>query len=97
LLRDGTRHHYSRHEAAVDLFQHSTACLHADYKGEPRPGAPPILHAVARAKDRRAALAQVYPHWPTQRPFSAFDLHTLVNRGELVAAAFNPDFPMAEG
>jgi hypothetical protein len=97
LLRDGTHFRYSREETAVALFMHATRCLHADYAGEPRPEAPAILCAVARAKDRRGALAQLYPLWPQSRPFTPYDLAALVETGELVPAEFNPDFPIAAG
>ncbi len=81
-LADGGRHWYSPEAAVRELFSHSMDSLTADCRGEPRPGPPPLLVTVARAKDRRAALGALpltkYP-WP--RPF---DLEALVERGELV-------------
>ena len=96
LLRDGTHFRYSHEETAVALFMHAADSLHADYAREPRPEPPAILEAVAAARDRRAALAAVYPAWPELTPFSPYNLRVLVEAGELRHEPFNPDFPPLE-
>ena len=85
-LTDGSRYFYEPEEVGVAVFKHGCDCLRADYGSEPRPGPPEILQAVARARDRRAALEQLYE--PGARPLVAYELEALVERGEFVPASF---------
>jgi hypothetical protein len=93
VLNDGTRYRYSRDEVPIELFKHASACMHADFEGQPRPAPPEILQAVAWATDRRAAIGVLYPEWPTKQPLCAYDLMVLVETGELIAKPFAPGYP----
>jgi hypothetical protein len=98
LLNDGSRYRFNRASVAIARFKHAAEAMRADYEGRPRPMEPPeILRAVARARNRRAALAQLYPEWETQRPFCAYDLEALVETGELVPLPFAPGYPVVDG
>jgi hypothetical protein len=79
-LEDGTRHYYDPESG--DCFLHSMDCLRAQGDGVPFPEPPETLKAIARAKDRRAALEQLYPGGS----FGLFpyEPEALVERGELV-------------
>jgi hypothetical protein len=97
LLNDGSLYRYVRDEVPLELFMHAANSIRADYRREPRPEPLEILRAVARARNRRAALAQLYPEWETQRPFCAYDLEALVETGELVPLPFAPGYPVVDG
>ncbi len=90
-LVDGTRYRYSQEETARELFQHTMEYLRSELEGGPRPAPPRIMEAVARAKNRRAALTQIYPSWGTSTPSTAFDLTTLVEEGRLRYLPLPPD------
>ncbi len=79
-LEDGGRYYFDPESG--DCFLHSMDCLRAQGKGEPFPEPPETLKAIARARDRRAALAQLYPG----EPFGLFpyEPEALVDGGELV-------------
>ena len=85
-LTDGSRYFYEPEEVGPMLFMHGSNCLTADYRSEPRPDPPEILRAIARAKDRRAAVEKLYARGTY--PFMAYDLEALVERGEFVPASF---------
>jgi hypothetical protein len=79
-LEDGGRHYYDPQSG--ECFLQSMDCLRAQGNCEPFPEPPETLKAIARAKDRRAALEQLYPN-------GSFDIfpyepEALVERGELV-------------
>ena len=79
-LEDGSRHYYDN--SSAERFLHSMACLRAQGRGETTyPEPPESLRAILRAKDRRAALEQVY-----RGAFDIFpyDTEALLERGELV-------------
>jgi hypothetical protein len=81
-LEDGTRYWYDPAEVGTEVFMHGVDSLQADFAGEPRPGPPEIMVAIARARDRRTALEAVFEEpW---KAFIAFDLCVLIERGELV-------------
>jgi len=86
-LREGSHYWFDPSNTYKELFLHASNSLRADYKGEPRPDPPEILTALARAKDRKAALEGLYPTGGA-RLFSAYDLEALVERGELVPRSF---------
>ena len=94
-LREGGRYWFDPDSAHVELFTHSMNSMRADYGGEPRPDPPEIMRALARAKDRKAALAGLYPTGESMR-FSAYDLEALVERGELVPRSFVDSGEMGE-
>ena len=80
-LEDGSRHYFDR--VSGERFLHSLACLRAQGEGETTfPEPPETVRAIARAKDRRAALEQVYP--PGAFDVFPYDTEALVERGELV-------------
>ncbi len=85
-LADGSRHFYEPGEVWSEVFKHGSDSMSADYKGESRPEPPPILQAVARAKDRRAAVERLYA--PGSHPFMAYDMEALIERGELIPRGF---------
>jgi hypothetical protein len=80
-LADGSRHWYN--QVSPERFLHSMDCMRAQGEGKTTfPEPPETVWAITRAKDRAAALAQVYQS-------GAFDVfpyepETLVERGELV-------------
>ena len=86
-LREGSRYWFDPSNTYMELFLHASNSLRADYKGEPRPEPPEILRALARAKDRKAALERLYPKGGSML-FCAYDLETLVERGELIPRPF---------
>jgi hypothetical protein len=79
-LEDGSRYYYDPQSG--DCFLHSMDCLRAQGDGEPFPEPPETLKAIARARDRRAALSQLYPGGS----FGVFpyEPEALIERGELV-------------
>ena len=85
-LADGSRYLFEPGEVGPEIFVHGGCCLTADYKGEARPDPPEILQAVAKAKDPRAALEQLYTRGAT--PFTAYDIEALAERGEFVHRSF---------
>jgi hypothetical protein len=93
LLSDGSRYRYVRDEIPIELFKHAGDAARADYRREPRPEPPEILRIITLAKNRRAAVTQIYPEWETRSPFSAYDLWALIETGELVHAAFCDAYP----
>ena len=93
LLNDGSRYRYFCEEVPIELFKHAADAMKADYQREPRREPPEIFRVITRAKNRRAALGQIYPEWETRRPFCAYDLWALVETGELVHVAFAADYP----
>jgi hypothetical protein len=80
-LEDGSRHYYD--PVSPDRFLHSMDCLRAQGDGETSFPEPPVtVRAITRAKDRAAALEQVYQS-------GSFDIfpyepEALVERGKLV-------------
>lgn len=85
-LADGSRYLFEPGEVWREVFGHGGDCLTADYRSEPRPDPPEILQAIARARDRRAAVEKLYARGTY--PFMAYDLDALVEHGELVPASF---------
>ena len=80
-LADGSRHWYN--PLSPERFLHSMACMRAQGEGETTfPEPPETVWAITRAKDRAAALEQVYQ----SGAFSIFPYEpdALVERGELV-------------
>ena len=77
-LSDGSRFWYSEEQAFRDLFMFGSECGKVS-RVEDRPEPPPIVLALARAKDRRAALAALEP-----LPFWPYEYAAFVERGLLV-------------
>ena len=78
---DGSRHFYD--PTSPERFLHSLNCLRAH--GECEPFRPPLedVRAIAMAKDRAGALAQVYGNDGSFTVFP-YDEEALVRRGEIV-------------
>ena len=80
VLEDGSRHYYD--PASGERFLHAMECLRVQHLGgEAFPEPPETIKALARARDRAAALEQVcggtFGTFPYER-------EALVERGELV-------------
>jgi hypothetical protein len=80
-LEDGSRYYF--HPISGDCFLHAMECLHAQGEGKPFPEPPETLKAIARARDRLAALNQLYPNGAALSVFP-YEEQALVERGELV-------------
>jgi hypothetical protein len=80
VLEDGSRYYYN--PTSAECFLHSMDCLRAQGDCEPFPEPPETLKAIARARDRGAALNQLYP----SGTFGIFpyEVEALIERGELV-------------
>ena len=92
-VEDGTRFYFD--PASPELFLHSIDCLHAQGEGKPFPEPPETIKAIARARDRRAALNQVVGS-------GSFDLfpyqdEALVERGEIVPRSLVHGHELGEG
>jgi hypothetical protein len=79
VLEDGSRHYYDL--TSGECFLHSVDCLRAQGDCEPFPEPPETVKAIARARDRGAALDQLYPNGAGLFPY---EVGALVERGELV-------------
>ena len=80
VFEDGSRYYFD--PASGECFLHSMDCLRAQGDCEPFPEPPETLKAIARARDRSAALNQLYP----SGSFGVFpyEVEALIERGELV-------------
>jgi hypothetical protein len=80
ILEDGSRHYFN--PTSAEIFLHSMDCLRAQGECKPFPNPPETVKAIARARERRAALNQLYP----SGSFGIFpyEVEALVERGELV-------------
>jgi hypothetical protein len=81
VLEDGSRFYYD--PTSAERFLHSMDCLRAQGEGETTfPEPPETVKAIARARDRGAALNQLYP----VGSFGVFpyELEPLLERGKLV-------------
>ncbi len=77
-LEDGSRFYY--HRGTGELFLHICECLRNHDKPE-RPEPPELVKALARAKDRRAAYAEVFGAYRDMLPY---DEQALIEHGEIV-------------
>jgi hypothetical protein len=77
-LKDGGRFYFAPDDAS--LFVHAGECARAEYKGDPFPEAPPLLQAIAGAKDRREALGKAGSDFL----LGYYEKEALLQRGELV-------------
>jgi hypothetical protein len=81
VLEDGSRFYYD--PVSAERFLHSMACLRAQGEGKTTfPEPPESVRALLRAKDRAAALAQLYPSGSSD--IFPYDAEAIVERGELV-------------
>ena len=80
VLEDGSRYYFN--PASGECFLHSMDCLDAQGECRPFPEPPETLKAISCARDRRAALNQLY----SNGTFGLFpyEVEALVERGELV-------------
>jgi hypothetical protein len=92
-LANGGRYTYDSNEVGRQIFIHASSSMQADFNQEPRPPAPPLLKALASAKDREAAVDAIWPAWRTKSPMCAYSLHALVECGVLEHEAFAPGYP----
>lgn len=85
-LRDGPRFYYDRDAVGREVFLFVVACMEAQGdacapQGVPVPEPPEVVKAIARAKDRRAAIEEVFEGGFMELPY---DVEALVERGEFV-------------
>ena len=80
VLEDSSRYYFD--PASGECFLHSMNCLRAQGDCEPYPEPPETVKAIARARDRRAALNQLYPNGS----FGIFpyEPEALIERGQMV-------------
>jgi hypothetical protein len=90
-LEDGRRHYYDR--TTTSLFLHCLACIKAQAECKPFPEPPETVRAIARAKDRRAALDQVCSPYADIIPY---DTRVLVERGEIVPRSLVVGYELGE-
>jgi hypothetical protein len=80
-LADGSLHYYD--PVSPERFLHTMNCLRAQGNGETTfPEPPETVRAITRAKDRAAALEQVYGSGSFV--IFPYDTEALMERGELV-------------
>jgi hypothetical protein len=82
-LRDGSKYKYDPNNLWKQTIPYMGECARADYEFKPRPPTPAIYVALCKARNREAALKQIYPLWPKRPPLSGIDLHHLVEYGEI--------------
>ena len=92
-LEDGTRFYFD--PVSPELFLHSIDCLGAQGEGKPFPPPPEVIRAIARARNREAALNRVVGS-------GSFDLlpyeaEALVERGEIVPRSLIHGHELGEG
>ena len=92
VLEGGTRYYHD--PASLDLISHIFDCLHCQGAGEPFPEPPEIVKAIARAKDREAALLQVTGGGDLLFPY---ELGALIERGELRPRSLVEGHELGEG
>jgi hypothetical protein len=81
ILEDGSRFYFDATSPAT--FLHSIACLGAQGEGKTTfPEPPPVVKAIARAKDRAAAFSKVYGD--ANFLVLPYDAEALIVRGEFV-------------
>ena len=92
-LRDGSRFYFD--PASPELFLHALECLRAQGEGKPFPEPPEVIRAIARARNREAALNRVVGS-------GSFDLfpyedEALAERGEIVPRSLVHGHELGEG
>jgi hypothetical protein len=81
VLEDGSR--FYNDPTSAECFLHSMDCLRAQGEGKTTfPEPPETVKAIARARDREAALHQLYP--PGSFGVFPYDVEALLECGELV-------------
>ena len=79
-LEDGSRFYFD--PTSGERFLHSMSCLRTQGEGKTTfPEPPPVVKAIARAKDRAAAFEKVYSGNFT---VMSYDTEALIERGEFV-------------
>ena len=94
-LHDGTRFFFDPDEVLPQMFAYFAASARAVHRGEERPYAPPIIYAIARARDRESAYLRVFPQSPAGSSMNFFDQDALLARGEVVPRPIVPSEPIA--
>jgi len=92
-LSDGSRYYYDPMDA--ELFLHICECLHHHDEPE-RPEPPEIVKALTRAKDRRAALAEMGHDEGTSFGTFPYEVEPLIERGELVPRSLVVGYELGE-
>jgi len=94
-LADGTRYYYDPVEIFSTTFQYFMNVLRADHARLPRPEAPEIVQAMARAKNRRRVFRQVMQGFSFMAyEVMAYEEEALVERGELIPKRLTTEGPV---
>ena len=87
-LEDGSYYWYKPDELWRAFFGYYFSAMKTDFEGAPREEVPDVFKAIARAKDREAAMTQVattWREWRTDFDLKAcIDLDKLVETGEII-------------
>ncbi len=95
VLEDGTRYYHEPMETWKVAFGHAMDCLRAQADGKEFSPAPPIYHAVAKAKDRRKALEAI--GGGRSFPMMPYEMDAFLERGELVPRSMVAGYELGEG
>ncbi len=90
---DGSRYYFN--PESLELFLFGIDSLKRHYRGESLDDPPELLHAIANAKDRRAALVKVFGDVTVS--MLPYELEPLVERGELVERSLVAGHPLSHG
>ena len=93
-LLGGGRYYYD--PASTELILHIFDCLHAQGDGVPFPEPPEVVRAIARARDREAALQQVTGDGGDMGLFP-YETEALIERGEIVPRSLVEGRELGEG
>ena len=103
-LKSGEVYRFDPEQAGQSVYMHAAINARRDYRPEPRTKeVPEILRKIAQAKDRHAAITQVWPDAlnPTKQTydsggvFTVVDLKHLVATGEIRPRLMAPSYPPA--
>jgi hypothetical protein len=92
VLEDGSRYYHD--PQSLELIEHIFDCLHAQGEGVPFPEPPEVVRAIARARDREAALHQVVGGGDLLFPY---EVEALIEGGEIMPRSLVAGHELGEG
>jgi hypothetical protein len=92
ILEDGSRFYFD--PQGLELIEHIFDCLHCQGEGVPFPEPPEVVKAIARARDREAALRQVAGGGDLLFPY---EVEPLLQRGKIVPRSLVHGRELGEG